>query len=98
MENETAKLQIVNSNAAGIDVKAKYYFVAVDQQKSNVWEFGVYSKDNQKMIDHLKTHAVKTVVMESTGSYWGTLFNSLRAAGFDVILVNGSQTKNVKWR
>lgn len=98
MKNETAKLQIVNSNAAGIDVGAKSYFVAVDQQKSNVCEFGVYTRDHQKMIDHLKTHDIKTVAMESTGSYWQTLFNSLQAAGLDVILVNGSQTKNVKGR
>lgn len=36
--------------------------------------------------------------MESAGSYWQTLFNALQAAGFDVQLVNGSQTKNVKGR
>lgn len=36
--------------------------------------------------------------MESTGSYWQTLFNTLQRAGFDVILVSGSQTKNVKGR
>ena len=36
--------------------------------------------------------------MESTGSYWQTLFNALQQAGFDVLLVGGSQTKNVKGR
>jgi hypothetical protein len=36
--------------------------------------------------------------MESTGSYWQTLFNALQQAGFEVLLVGGSQTKNVKGR
>ena len=36
--------------------------------------------------------------MESTGSYWQTLFNALQKAGFDVLLVGGSQTKNVQGR
>jgi transposase len=34
--------------------------------------------------------------MESTGTYWQNLFSALTAAGFEVILVNGKQTKNVK--
>lgn len=70
MKNEkTAKLQIINLNAAGIDVGAKSYVVAIDQEKTNVQEFGVYTKDHAKMIDHLNSHGIKTVAMESTGSY-----------------------------
>src|SRR6185437_1239169 len=34
--------------------------------------------------------------MESTGSYWQTLFYALQKAGFEVILVQGGQTKNVR--
>ena len=99
MKNEkTAKLQIANLNAAGIDVRAKSYMVAIDQEKLNVREFGVYTKDHERLIHHLKCHGIKTVAMESTGSYWQTLFASLQAAGLDVLLVNGSQTKNVKGR
>ncbi len=33
--------------------------------------------------------------MESTGSYWQTLFHALQK-GFEVILVQGNQTKNVQ--
>ena len=36
--------------------------------------------------------------MESTGTYWQTLFNALQAAGFEVLLVGGNQTKHVKGR
>src|SRR5882724_3798065 len=48
------------------------------------------------MVNFLKSHSIKTIAMESTGSYWQTLFSSLQSAGFEVILVCGSQTKNVK--
>ena len=34
--------------------------------------------------------------MESTGSYWQTLFNVLQQAGFEVLLVPGNQTKNAR--
>jgi len=34
--------------------------------------------------------------MESTGTYWQPLFNALQEAGFEVLLVNGRQTKNVR--
>ncbi len=59
-------------------------------------EFGVYTKDHQELILHLQKHGITTIAMESTGSYWQTLFNALQQAGFEVLLVAGSQTKNVK--
>jgi transposase len=34
--------------------------------------------------------------MESTGSYWQTLFHALQKAGFEVILVQGNQTRNIQ--
>ncbi len=34
--------------------------------------------------------------MESTGSYWQNLLMSLQEAGFEVLLVQGTQTKNLK--
>ena len=37
-----------------------------------------------------------TIAMESTGTYWQNLFSSLVVFGFEVILVNGRQTKNIK--
>jgi len=34
--------------------------------------------------------------MESTGSYLQTLFTALQIAGFEVLLVNGRDVKNLK--
>lgn len=89
-------LQIVNPRAAGIDVGSTMHVVAVDQNVDNVRSFGVYTKDHNKMIEYLHSHDITTVAMESTGSYWQTLFSSLQRFGFEVILVSGNQTKNVK--
>ncbi|MBN2663585.1 MAG: transposase [Bacteroidales bacterium] len=43
----------------------------------------------------MKKHEVTTVAMESTGTYWQNIFSHLVAEGFEVILVNGRQTKNI---
>lgn len=89
-------LQLIHSNCAGIDVGSRSHFVAIDQQSANVKEFGIYTKDHMLMIEYLRNAGVTTIAMESTGTYWQTLFNALQAAGFEVLLVNGTQTKNVK--
>lgn len=98
MENKELALPMVNSHAAGIDIGSRNHMVAINQSKENVREFGVYTKDHEKLIAHLQSAGITTVAMESTGSYWQTLFNALQNAGFDVLLVGGNQTKNVKGR
>lgn len=90
-------MAVVNPFAAGIDVGSKSHFVAVGQDpKEDVSEFGVYSQDHELMIGYLKNHGITTVAMESTGSYWQSLFFALQKAGFEVLLVSGHQTKNVR--
>lgn len=98
MKTNALTLPIVNPHAAGIDVGSRSHFVAIDQNSENVKEFGVYTKDHISLINYLRFANVETIAMESTGTYWQTLFNALQAAGFDVILVNSTQTKNVKGR
>jgi transposase len=90
------KMKIVNPRAAGIDVGSKSHFVGINQNEKDVREFGVYSKDHQAMIEHLKQNLIASVAMESTGSYWQTLFFALQEAGFEVLLVSGHQTKNLR--
>ena len=89
-------MEIVNDNAAGIDVGSRSHFVAIGQRKEDVREFGVYEDDNQSIIKWLKENKIKTVAMESTGNYWQNLFSALQEAGFDVLLANGKFTKNIK--
>jgi transposase len=93
-----AKLPVINLNACGIDVGSRAHYVAVGQGSKEVKCFGVYTKDHQEMINYLRSKGVQSIAMESTGNYWQTLFAALEQAGFEVFLVCGNQTKNVKGR
>ena len=96
MEKKQISLEVINPNAAGIDIGSRSHWVAVGQNAEDVMEFGVYSEDQQKMCEWLKSKGVTNIAMESTGTYWQNLFSTLVSNGFEVILVNGKQTKNVK--
>jgi transposase len=96
MKKKQISLEVVNPNAAGIDIGSRSHWVSVGQNAQDVKEFGVYSQDQQDLCQWLRKHKVTTIAMESTGTYWQNLFSSLVVFGFDVILVNGRQTKNIK--
>lgn len=87
-------IDLVNPNAAGIDVGSRSHWAGVGQTPDDIKEFGVYSSDHQKMIVWLREKGATSIAMESTGTYWQNLFSALIAAKFEVILVNGRQTKN----
>jgi transposase len=93
---KTMEMKIVHAHAAGIDVGSKTHYAAVGQQPDDIRSFGVYTDDHEQMAAWFKERGITTIAMESTGSYWQTLFASLQSAGFEVLLVNGKQIKNVK--
>ena len=95
-QNKKISLEVVHPNAAGIDIGSRSHWVAVGQDAQDIKEFGVYSEDQIAMSNWLKSRAVTHIAMESTGTYWQNLFATLVGQGFEVILVNGKQTKNVK--
>lgn len=98
-------MTVVNPHAAGIDVGSRKHYVAVGQQPEDVRTFNVYTKDHEAMIAWLQQKGIVTVALESTGTYWQTLFSSLQAAGFDVVLSNNyikdpqrkTDTKDCRW-
>jgi transposase len=96
MEKKQIALEVVHPNGAGIDIGSRSHWVAIGQNAEDVKEFGVYSEDQMAMSNWLKQNGVTHIAMESTGTYWQNLFSTLVGQGFDVILVNGKQTKNVK--
>jgi len=98
MEHKTLKMEVINPHAAGIDIGSRSHFVAIGQGKDDVKEFGVYNEDLQAVASWISEHQIKTVAMESTGTYWQSLFTVLQSAGFRVILCNGKFTKNIKGR
>ena len=83
----------VNIHAAGIDIGSKSHFIAVGQNPEDVKEFGINTLGHQKAVAYLKAHQIETIAMESTSSYWQSLFRVLQEAGFEVLLVSGNQTK-----
>ncbi|MDI9311565.1 MAG: transposase [Limnohabitans sp.] len=95
-QNKKISLEVVHPNAAGIDIGSRSHWVAVGQDAQDIKEFGVYSEDQMAMSNWLKSKSVTHIAMESTGTYWQNLFATLVGQGFEVILVNGKQTKNVK--
>jgi len=96
MQKKNVKMEVINANAAGIDIGSRSHFVAVGQGTADVKEFGVYNEDLQAIAAWLKENEIETVAMESTGTYWQSLFAVLQAQGFEVILCNGKFTKNIK--
>lgn len=96
MKKEKMALDVVNPQAAGIDVGSRSHYVAIGQRDEDVKEFGVYNEDLMALAQWLLDNHVKTVAMESTGTYWQSLFTTLQSVGLEVILCNGKFTKNIK--
>lgn len=90
-------MDLINPNAAGIDVGATLFSIAVPPGRDtvSVKEFTAFTCDLHSISAWLKECNIETVAMESTGVYWKTLFTVLVQDGFEVFLVNAKHTKNV---
>lgn len=102
-KKQTAKglrFEVVNPNAAGIDISPKEMQVCVPEDRDGDCNrtFGVYTEDLHDIAEWLKACRIDTVAMESTSIYWLPIFRVLIDAGFDVILVNASDVKNYSGR
>jgi len=98
MPQTKTNLPVVNPHAAGIDIGSRTHFIAVGQNAEDVRSFGCYTADHIEASKYLKAKGITSTAMESTGSYWKGLFQHLQHDGFEVILVNGKHTHNVKGR
>jgi transposase len=85
MEQESIAMEVVNPQAAGIDVGSRSHWVAVGQSEKDVCEFGVFSQDLFALADWLKQSNVKTVAMEK---YWHLLAKPI--CRFDIKGLSGS--------
>jgi transposase len=95
-----AKLEVMHPDAAGIDVGGASHHVAVPNEaaQESVRQFGCYTRDLTALADWLGECGVKIVAMESTGVYWVPLYELLERRGFEVMLVDARQVKNVSGR
>lgn len=91
------RLKIVNPDSAGIDIADGEMQVCVpeDRDGENNRRFGSFTEDLHAICDWLHVCRIKTVAMEATGIYWLSLYQLLREEGFDVVLANPMQVKNL---
>src|SRR6266571_217500 len=89
----TQGLEQINLQAAGIDVGSAENYVCVPPHsvrpsEKHVRKFGVFSPQQDDLVEWLKACRVNTVAMEATGVYWMSLYDQLEAAGLEVVLVD----------
>src|SRR4051794_38265592 len=96
----TKALAPIHPNAAGLDVGATFHVVAVprDRDDEPVRSFRSFTGDLHRLADWLASVGITTIAMESTGVYWVPVFEILEARGFEVLLVNARDAKNVPGR
>jgi transposase len=99
-KRKRVQVEVVNPNAAGIDVGSEVHYVAVppDRDPEPVRSFKCFTVDLNELADWLERCGIETVAMESTSVYWIPLYQILEARGFEVILVNARHVKNVPGR
>jgi len=92
--------ELINPEAAGIDIGSKEHWACVPAHSAqkNIRSFGTFTADLEALAAWFQECGVKTVAMEATGVYWIPVFQILERRGFEVILVNARQTKNVAGR
>lgn len=95
-----ASITVVHPFAAAIDIGAKFHAVAVGPERDPepVRSFGSFTQELHQLAQWLKQMGITTIAMESTGVYWIPAFEVLEAYGFEVVLVNARDVRNVPGR
>ncbi|MGQ0615053.1 MAG: IS110 family transposase [Planctomycetaceae bacterium] len=93
-------LPIIHRHAAAIDIGSRFHVVAVppDADGEPVRTFLSFTGDLHRLADWLAGAHITTVAMESTSVYWIPVFEILEARGFEVLLVNARDARNVPGR
>ncbi|MDO9528597.1 MAG: IS110 family transposase [Syntrophales bacterium] len=91
---------VVHPDAAGIDIGATFHIVAVSPEHDSVpvRKFRSFTTDLRRLSQWLREIGITSVAMESTGVYWIPVFEILESDGFEVILVNAREVKQVPGR
>lgn len=91
---------VVHPYAAGIDVGATFHVVAVSPERdaTPVRKFQSFTTELHRLSRWFREIGVTSVAMESTGVYWIPVFEILKSEGFEVILVNAREVKQVPGR
>jgi transposase len=94
MDNE-----VYYERCAGIDVHKKLLVICLrNGNKSEVRRFGTLTQDIRKMVEWLKSNGCQMAAMESSGSYWKSIYNIFEQEGLPVMVCNAYHIKNVPGR
>lgn len=92
-------IEVTHPDAAAVDVGGATHYAAVRPDlEEPVRSFNCFTADLNAMADWFEQCGVKIVAMESTGVYWIPLYEVLERRGFEVLLVNAREVKNVSGR
>jgi transposase len=91
-----SSLPVLDPRAAFVDVGSEQMHVSIAGGPPEV--FGTVTTQLHALRDWLLAREVRSVAMEATGVYWLPLYGVLEAAGLEVVMVNGRQTKNLPGR
>jgi transposase len=91
-----SELPVLDARAAFVDVGSEQMYVSIAGGAPEV--FGTVTSQLHALRDWLLAHEVRSVAMEATGVYWLPLYGVLDAAGLEVLMVNGRQTRNLPGR
>ena len=93
-------LQLIEPDAAAVDVGSRSHWVAVNPERdpNPVREFGTFTTDLRSLADWLAQCEVKSVVMEATGVYWVSLYDLLEERGFKVYVVDAHTVRHLPGR
>jgi hypothetical protein len=89
-------LAVLDPRAAFVDVGSEKMHVSIGGGLPRV--FGTVTSQLEALRDFLIEHQVRSVAMEATGVYWLPLYGVLEAAGLDVRMVDGRQTRHLPGR
>lgn len=96
-------LKQMNLFAAGVDIGSAENYVCVPahtvkEGEPTVRRFGVFTEDQDSLVEWLCACKITTVAMEATGIYWITLYDKLEAHGIQVVLVDPHSVKAMPGR
>src|SRR2546421_9526173 len=91
-----SELAVLDPRAAFVDVGSEKMHVSIAGGPPAL--FGTVTSQLHALRDYLAEHQVRSVAMEATGVYWLPLYGVLEAAGMEVVMVDGRQTRNLPGR
>jgi transposase len=98
-------MEVIHGRCAGMDVSKRDAKVCVriagGGRRKTVETVRTWASTTNAILalrEHLIDEQVSLVVMEATGDYWKPFYYLLEDAGFEVMLVNARQVKNLPGR